>query len=137
MYILLYMYIHCKCYSVRVITLSVILVSSLYSFTHLDRHVNTQSTMLQKKVIIVTQCYYMLSHKVLQTCNITSVNHYICNVVNTSFFLICVFMCIYIPRTPVWPMHTRVWGANMRHMTCSCCWWTGIMRGNAPCLHKV
>ena len=95
-----------KCYSVRVITLSVILVFSLYSFTHYNRHVNTQSTMLQKKVIIVTQCYSMLPHKVLQNCNKASVNHYICNVVNTSFFLICVFMCIHIRTYGGWPMPT-------------------------------
>ena len=109
-----------KCYIVRVITLSVILVSLLYSFTHLDRHVNTQSTMLQKKMIIVTKRYYMLHHIMLQNCNTTSVNHYICNVVNTSFFLICVFMCIHIRTYGGWPMPTA---CSLRNCTYDAASW--------------
>ena len=37
----------------------------------------------------------------LQSCNKISVNHYICNVVNSSFFLICVFVYTYITYTPL------------------------------------
>lgn len=44
----------------------------------------------------VTHCNTILHHKLLQLVTLTSVNHCICNVVNTSFFLICVFLCIHI-----------------------------------------
>ena len=43
----------------------------------------------------------MLHHSMLQSCNKVCVNHYICNVVNSSFFLICVFVCTYITYTPL------------------------------------
>ena len=36
--------------------------------------------------------------------------HHICIVVNTSHFLICVFLCIYITYTPLWPLHALPWG---------------------------
>ena len=38
----------------------------------------------------------MLHHNMFQLCNKICVNHYICNVVNSPFFLICVFLCIHL-----------------------------------------
>jgi len=42
----------------------------------------------------------MLHHSMLQICNKICVNHYICNVVNSPFFLICVDIHTYITYTP-------------------------------------
>jgi len=38
----------------------------------------------------VTLCNVILHHNMLQSVTLARVNHYICNVVNASFFLICV-----------------------------------------------
>jgi len=50
------------------------------------------------------------------------VNHYICNVVNTSFFLICVFLYTYIRTPPPCPLPTPLITAQLcalcKVMTC-------------------
>ena len=49
--------------------------------------------MLQNETLYyITICYSLVT--------LSSVNHYICNVVNASFFLICVFVHIHITYTP-------------------------------------
>jgi len=48
------------------------------------------------------------------------VNHYICNVVNTSFFLICVDTCIHIRTPPTWPPPTPAHHTSWRMLHTSC-----------------
>ena len=64
----------------------------------------------------------MLHHSMLQSCNKICVNHYICNVVNSSFFLICVDIRVHITPTPAVapapPLFTAQLSALCNVMTC-------------------